>query len=58
MNIPLVPKDLSNAIKPLDDQELDRLQAAVLAEQKRRGRKPAVSGQALDDPRSYLLSMG
>jgi len=39
----VLPKDLPAAIKQLDDQELDRLQAAVLAEQKRRGRKPAVS---------------
>jgi hypothetical protein len=29
------PKDLPAAIKQLDDQEFDRLQAAVLAEQKR-----------------------
>jgi hypothetical protein len=39
----VLPKDLPAAIKQLDDQELDRLQAAVLAEQKRRGRKPADS---------------
>jgi len=34
-----LPADLSNAIKQLGDQELDRLLAAVLAEQKRRGKK-------------------
>jgi hypothetical protein len=39
----VLPKDLPGAIKQLDDQELDRLLAAVLAEQKRRGRKPAES---------------
>jgi len=41
----VLPKDLPGAIKQLDDQELDRLLAAVLAEQKLRGRKPAVSVQ-------------
>jgi hypothetical protein len=39
----VLPKDLPAAIKQLDDQELDRLLAAAVAEQKRRGRKPAVS---------------
>jgi hypothetical protein len=47
----VLPKDLPAAIKQLDDQELDRLQMAVLAEQKRRGRKPAVSGETSDKPR-------
>jgi hypothetical protein len=47
----VLPKDLPAAIKQLDDQELDRLQAAVLAEQKRRGRKPAVSVETLNKPR-------
>jgi hypothetical protein len=47
----VLPKDLPAAIKQLDDQELDRLQAAVLAEQKRRGRQPAVSGETSDKPR-------
>jgi hypothetical protein len=35
----VLPRDLPNAIKQLDDQELDRLLGAVLAEQKRRGAK-------------------
>jgi hypothetical protein len=39
----VLPKDLPTAIKQLDDQELDRLFAAVLAEQKRRGRKSPMS---------------
>jgi hypothetical protein len=43
----VLPKDLPAAVKQLDDQELDRLLAAVLAEQKRRGRKP---GQAVEPP--------
>jgi hypothetical protein len=37
-----LPADLPNAIEQLDDQEFDRLLAAVLAEQKRRDRKLAV----------------
>jgi predicted DNA-binding protein (UPF0251 family) len=40
-----------SAIKQLDDQELDRLQAAVLAEQQRRGRNPAVSVEPPEKPR-------
>jgi hypothetical protein len=40
-----LPADLPNAIEQLDDQEFDRLLAAVLAEQKRRDRKLAASGE-------------
>ena len=40
-----LPADLPNAIKQLGDQELDRLLAAVLAEQKRRGKKLRVSDE-------------
>jgi hypothetical protein len=47
----ILPKDLPGAIKQLDDQELDRLLAAVVAEQKRRGRKPSVTAQTSDKPR-------
>src|SRR3977135_398842 len=36
----VLPKDLPNAIKHLDDEELDRLLAAALVEAKRRGRSP------------------
>jgi hypothetical protein len=36
---------LPSAIKRLQDRELDLLLAAVLAEQERRGRKPAVSAE-------------
>jgi DNA-directed RNA polymerase specialized sigma24 family protein len=34
----VLPTDLANALRHLDDQELERLLAATLAEQKRRGR--------------------
>jgi predicted DNA binding protein len=34
-----LPADLTNAVKQLDDQELDRLLATVNAEQNRRGKK-------------------
>lgn len=47
----VLPKDLPGAIKQLYDQELDRLLAAVLAEQKRRGRKPPVPVEPPDKPR-------
>jgi len=36
----ILPSDLPAAIKHLNDQELDQLQAAVTAEQQRRSRKP------------------
>jgi hypothetical protein len=36
----VLPNDLPTAIKQLNDQELDQLQAAVTAEQERRGKKP------------------
>jgi hypothetical protein len=39
----VLPNDLPTAIKHLGDQELDQLQAAVTAEQQRRGRKPPAS---------------
>jgi hypothetical protein len=52
----VLPADLPNAIKQLDNQELDRLLAAVLTEQKRRGRKLPVSNDSrkrqLEIPRS------
>ena len=35
----VLPRDLPNAVKHLDDEELDRLLAVVLAEAKRRGRR-------------------
>jgi len=42
----VLPADLSNAIKHLDDQQFDRLVSAVVAEQKRRGRKRSMSDQS------------
>ena len=36
----VLPKDLPNAVKHLNDEELDRLLAVTLAEAKRRGRQP------------------
>jgi hypothetical protein len=41
----VLPKDLPNAIKRIEDQDLDRLLSAALAEQRRRGRKPPVSNE-------------
>jgi hypothetical protein len=53
----VLPKDLPAAIKQLDDQELDRLLASVLAEQKRRGRKPAVSIATADKPQAEAVAV-
>src|SRR6516164_9653945 len=39
----VLPADLQNAMKQLEDTELDRLLSAVIAEQNRRGKKLAVS---------------
>ena len=39
----ILPSDLPAAIKYLNDQELDQLQAAVTTEQQRRGKKPPAS---------------
>jgi DNA-binding NarL/FixJ family response regulator len=36
----VLPGNLDTAIKQLDDEELDRLFSAVVAEQKRRGKRP------------------
>ena len=41
----VLPRDLPNAIKQLDDQELDCLLAAVIAEQRRRGVKSGAAAQ-------------
>ena len=42
----VLPTDLPKAVKQLEDHELDQLLAAVLAEQKRRGRKLQVSDES------------
>ena len=41
----VLPRDLPSAMKQLEDQELDQLLAAVLTEQRRRGRKPLGSNE-------------
>ena len=46
----LLPKDLSSGIRQLTDQEFDRLLAAVLTEQKRRGKKLPVTRKASRKP--------
>jgi hypothetical protein len=46
----LLPKDLSNGIELLTDQEFDRLLAAVLTEQKRRRKRLLVSRKASRKP--------
>ncbi len=43
----VLPNDLPTAIKHLDDQELDQLQAAVMAEQQRRGKAPPPPDKSL-----------
>jgi len=41
----VLPANLTNAVRELGDQELDRLLAAVIAEQRRRGRKLPASDE-------------
>jgi hypothetical protein len=41
----ILPNDLPTAIKHLSDQELDQLDAAVTAEQQRRGKKPRAAAK-------------
>ena len=43
----VLPKDLPNAVKHLNDEELDRLLAVTLAEAKRRGRHTTVTEKRL-----------
>jgi hypothetical protein len=38
----VLPSDLPAAIKHLGDQELEELQAAIIVEQQRRGKKPSM----------------
>ena len=42
----VLPRDLPSAMKQLEDQELDQLLVAVLAEQRQRGRKVTVSDES------------
>src|ERR1051325_5924282 len=58
----ILPADLPNAIKHLDNQELDRLLGTVLAEQKRRGRSFPASDESSRkrkvEPTSAPLTQG
>ncbi|MGC2824737.1 MAG: hypothetical protein WA322_10945 [Pseudolabrys sp.] len=49
-----LPKNLPSAIRYLDDDQLDRLLAAVLAEQRRRGKKVPASDKS---PRKTLVKV-
>jgi hypothetical protein len=53
----VLPKDLPAAVKQLDDQELERLLAAALAEQKRRGKKPAASSHDPVELRTEVVAV-
>jgi hypothetical protein len=53
----VLPSDLSTALTLLYDQELERLQAAVLAEQRRRGRRPAESVELWDKRRIEAVTV-
>ena len=53
----ILPADLANAIKHLDDQELDRLLAAVLAERKRRGKKLPASDEISRERKVEAISV-
>ena len=44
----VLPGDLPKAVRHLDDHELDQLLSAVIAEQERRGKKPALK---ISEPR-------
>ena len=46
----VLPKDLPNALKHLDDQDLDRLLAVAVAEAKRRGRLPSSNQTTSSSP--------
>jgi hypothetical protein len=48
----VLPNDLTNAIKHLEDNELDQLFSAVLAEQKRRGKSRPNTNESLPKRRT------
>jgi len=52
----ILPADLPNAIKHLGDQELDRLVAAVITEQKRRRRKLPASDESSRKRKAELIT--
>jgi len=53
----VLPNDLPEAIKQLEDRELDKLLTAVLAEQKRRGRNLPVSDESASKRRAEALAV-
>jgi len=53
----VLPNDLTNAIKQLEDKELDRLFSAVLAEQKRRGKNRPNTNESLRKRRIEAVSV-
>jgi len=50
-------KNLATSLKYIEDDELDRLLAAVLAEQKRRGRKVPVSDETPPKRRAEVIAV-
>jgi hypothetical protein len=57
----ILPSDLPSAIKHLSDQELDQLEAAVTAEQQRRGNKPPAHAKTISkrtEAPAVTLSIG
>jgi len=52
----VLPNDLPNAIKHLGDEEFERLVEAVVAEQKRRGKKPSVPNKGGTTPTIALTT--
>ena len=54
----VLPKDLPTAIKQLDDQEFERLVAAMRVEQKRRGQRKSAKAETENKPASGAMSVG
>jgi hypothetical protein len=53
----ILPNDLTNAIKQLEDKELDQLFSAVLAEQKRRGKNRPDADESLPKRRIEVVAI-
>jgi hypothetical protein len=53
----VLPNDLTNAIKQLEDKELDQLFSAVLAEQKRRGKNRLHADESLPKRRIEAVAV-
>jgi hypothetical protein len=52
----VLPANLTNAVKQLGGQELDRLLAAVIAEQRRRGRKLPTSDETPRERKAEVIT--